>query len=224
MGLNSVIHSQNPSSSLTPQKKSLSDACHFFLIPWTWLHLMKCLDPLNRLLLYRHLVKCWLTPKQVLPWEDIFSCCGDGRTVFLFIKKVCSVIQDVWISKIIQETPFPPHNQPLYYHLCIFMKITCRIVKKTILELKNTFPTCVWIEKLSHYFLFFHVYLCKKQVMFPFSCLLFSAESKLHMSPESFILSVLFTDICRQLKGSFCISIYPHFNISCDTSCITYSL
>lgn len=92
------------------------------------------------------------------------------------------------------------HNQPLPHPLCIFMKTSYSVTKKLFLLFKNTSPTCVCIMKQSYYFQFFYVCFCRNQVVFSFSCLLFSSpESKLRVSLESLIFSVMFTDIYIQL-------------------------
>lgn len=67
---------------------------------------------------------------------------------------------------------------------------------------------CVWFVKLSYYF---QASFCEKQVIFSFTHLLFSSESKLPVSPESLILSVLLAGTQDNYKGSFSLQLLPLF-------------
>lgn len=110
-----------------PKETPLTSVQHFSLVLWGWLHLIKILDSLNRLLLHRN-IKCWLIPKQVLPSGGTFSGGGYGRNVFPFTKKVCSAFQYAWPSKGCRKHPFP-QSQLLPHPLCIFMKTSLGVIR-----------------------------------------------------------------------------------------------
>lgn len=89
------------------------------------------------------------------------------------------------------------------------------------MEFKNTCPTRECLVKPSYYFQSFHVYFCRKQVIFFLLPAVPFCWKQIAGEPEPFILSQIFADDC---KGTFFPAVLPYFNISHDTSCITYNL
>lgn len=115
---------------------------------------------------------------------------------FLLFKKAIAAFDMQGYQKRFR-TPLPFIISPGITSVYIYENfIDC--VKRKKLEFKNIFCTCVWIEKLSYHFQFFHVSFHWKQIIFSFTCLLFSPENKLHVSSESSILNMLFIDIYLQ--------------------------